>query len=214
MAPAGHIEEWLSRRGIAHRLVVASREPLPEPSGFSAVIALGSQHSAYDDHVPWVRGELSHLRRAVAADVPVLGICFGGQALARTLGASVARAQEPEFGWLDIGSRRPELLPDGPWFTWHGDRFSLPAGATLLARNRHSIQAFSHGPHLGLQFHPEVTSEIVGGWLELAVRQGVIADADADVARLRTPEVHGVAREQALALFDAWYDGAIAGSGD
>ena len=211
MAPAGHIADWLRRRAIDHRLVTASTgEPLPDPSGFSGVIALGSQRSAYDDHVPWVRDELSHLGRAVDAEVPVLGICFGGQALARTLGASVAPAPETEIGWLDVGSRHPELLADGPWFTWHSDQFSLPAGATLLARNRNSIQAFAHGRHLGVQFHPEVTPEIIVGWLELAVRQGVIADADADAARRRIPELHGRAREQALALLDAWYDGAIA----
>ncbi len=213
MAPAGHIVDWLSLRAIDHRLVTAETgEPLPDPSDFSGVIALGSQRSAYDDHVPWVRDELSHLRRAVDADVPVLGICFGGQALARALGASVAPAPETEIGWLDIGSRRPELLADGPWFTWHSDQFSLPAGATLLARNPNSIQAFAHGRHLGVQFHPEVTPNIIGGWLELAERQGVMAGSDAAATRRRIPELHGRAREQALALLDAWYDGAIAGA--
>lgn len=212
MAPAGHILEWLSRRAIEHHLVTASTgEPLPEPSGFSGVIALGSERSAYDDHVPWVRDELSHLRRAVDAEVPVLGICFGGQALARALGASVAPAPATEIGWLDIGSRRPGLLADGPWFTWHSDQFSLPAGATLLARNDNAVQAFSHGPHVGVQFHPEVTPEIIVDWLRLAERQGVIAAADAEAARRRIPELYGRSRAQALALLDAWYDGAIAG---
>jgi GMP synthase (glutamine-hydrolysing) len=211
LAPAGHLVDWLSQRGIAHRRVTASTgEPMPDFSRFGGVIALGSQRSAYDDHVPWVREELSQLARAVDAEVPVLGICFGGQALARSLGASVTRAPDPEIGWLQIGTRRPDLIADGPWFTWHGDRFGLPAGATLLAHNGHSIQAFAHGPHVGVQFHPEVTPEIIESWLRLAEQQGVIADRGADGDRRRAAELYPVARAQALALFDAWYDGSIA----
>ena len=210
LAPAGHIAEWLARRGIRHRVLTASTgERMPDFRRFGGVIALGSQRSAYDDHVEWVREELGALRRAVDAGVPVLGICFGAQALARSLGATVAPAPTAEIGWLDIGSRRSDLLPDGPWFTWHSDRFSLPPGATELARNQHSIQAFGHGPHLGLQFHPEVTPAIVGDWLALAERRGVIAAGDAARDLRRTEELHSAARVRAMALFDAWYDGAI-----
>jgi GMP synthase-like glutamine amidotransferase len=210
LAPAGHVVDWLARRGLAHRVVTASAgEPLPDFRRFGAVIALGSQRSAYHDHVPWVRRELDELHRAVDSGVPVLGICFGAQALARSLGATVAPAPSAEIGWLDIGSHRSDLVADGPWFTWHSDQFSLPEGATLLARNHHSIQAFGHGPHLGLQFHPEVTPDVVGGWLALAERQGVIAHDDAVRDLRRTRELYRAARAQAMAVFDAWYDGDI-----
>lgn len=210
LAPAGHITDWLARRRIAHRVVTASTgEPLPDFRSFRAVIALGSRRSAYDDHVPWVRRELERLGQAVDRGVPVLGICFGAQALARSLGAAVSPASSAEIGWLDVGSRRTDLVADGPWFTWHSDQFALPRGATLLARNQHSIQAFGRGPHLGVQFHPEVTPAIVGQWLSLAERQGVIAPADAARDRRRTVELYPSARIQAMALFDAWYDGAV-----
>lgn len=208
LAPAGHLADWLGRREIEHRLLtVSTTESMPDFAGFGGVIALGSQRSAYDDHVPWVRRELEGLARAVEHGVPVLGICFGGQALARTLGASVGPAPTAEIGWLDVGSRHPGVIPEGPWFTWHGDQFTLPGEATLLAHNGHSIQAFAHGPHLGVQFHPEVTPAIIDGWLALARRQGVMGAAEAQDQLRRTPDLYPAARAQAMALFDAWYDG-------
>ena len=60
--------------------------------------------------------------------------------------------------------RRPERVPEGPWLEWHYDRFTLPPGATELARTPIAVQAFAHGRHLGLQFHPESTIEIVRVW--------------------------------------------------
>lgn len=209
LAPVGHLRDWLARRGIDQLVITPSTGArVPDVTRFAGVIALGSERSAYDDHVRWVRQELEELARAVEVGVPVLGICFGAQALARTLGAVVTRAASTEIGWLNAGSQRRELISDGPWFTWHSDVFSLPDGATLLARNQHSIQAFAHGPHLGVQFHPEVTPEIIGRWLKLAEEQGVIGHGDQE--RSRTPTLYPAARAHALQLFDTWYASALA----
>ncbi len=206
VAPAGHIRDWLAARDIPfERVVPSAGEEIPDPARYRGVVALGSQRSAYDDHVPWVRQELHRLQRALEADVPVLGICFGAQALARTLGAAVTRAGRTEIGWLEVESLRPDLVPGGPWFTWHSDVFALPEGAAPLARNDHSTQAFAHGRHLGVQFHPEVTPAIIDEWLSLARSQGVLGDIDDE--RRRTPELYARARPNAFGLFDAWYDG-------
>ncbi len=205
LAPAGHLRDWLDQREIPYEVVTpSSGEEVPDVSRFAGVIALGSTKSAYDDHVPWVAQELDQLRRAVDGGTPVLGICFGAQALARSLGATVAPASRTEIGWVQVGGQDGGPIADGPWFTWHSDVFELPDGATLLARNGHSIQAFAHGPHLGVQFHPEVTPEIIERWLELAEREGVIADGDAD--RRRISADYEQARANAFALFDAWYE--------
>lgn len=213
LAPAGHLRHWLVSRGIDHLLVTPSTGArVPDSTAFAGVIALGSQRSAYDDHVGWVRQELDELARAVDAEVPVLGICFGAQALARSLGAQVSRAASTEIGWLKVTSSRPDLIPEGPWFTWHSDVFSLPYGATLLARNEHSAQAFAHGPHLGVQFHPEVTPEIIGRWLKLAEEQNVIDDGSQELGR--TPSHYPAARAHAMQLFDRWYAASIAESTD
>ena len=67
------------------------------------------------------------MRRAVDADIPVLGLCFGGQMLARVLGGEVFRGERAEIGWLPVRSTDPELVPEGPWFQWHFDSFTVAA---------------------------------------------------------------------------------------
>src|SRR5207249_5300551 len=73
-------------------------------------------------------------------------------------------ARNPEIGWRELRSHAPELVPAGPWFQWHFDSFTPPSGAVLLADNDIGAQAFVLGKSLGLQFHPEVTPDIVGRW--------------------------------------------------
>ena len=94
----------------------------------------------------------------------MLGLCFGGQALAAALGGTVERAPRPELGWTEIETDEPELVPPGPWLEWHYERFTTPPGATEIARTAAATQAFRHGRHLGVQFHPESTVEIVERW--------------------------------------------------
>lgn len=140
--------------------------PLPDPTEVAVVIVLGSVESAYDETVPWLGAELAYLRRTIDAGTPVLGICFGGQVLSRVLGGTVARAAAPEHGFVPLESTRPDLVPAGEWFAHHSDTFTLPPGATLIAGNEVGVQAFSHGRHLGVQFHPEITPAVFDTWLE------------------------------------------------
>lgn len=151
--------------------LVAGSEPVPEPGDVDVLVIMGSTQAAYDDTVPWLPGELAFLRRAIALDTPVLGICFGGQLLARALGGTVARAQRPELGFmpldvLDAGTAGiPPVLPASTWMEFHHDAFTLPPGATGLARSEVCLQAFGHGPHLGLQFHPEISPDVLTSWM-------------------------------------------------
>ena len=165
-APAGLLGPWARARGLALSTVHlggGDRLParLPEAAG---VVVLGSERTAFDDDVPWLAGELDLVRQAVAGGVPLLGICFGGQVLARALGARVYRLPEPEIGWVRLASQHPGLA-GGPWLEWHRDGFDLPPGARELATGGASVQAYAIGPHLGLQFHPEATEPITQGWL-------------------------------------------------
>ena len=165
-APAGILAEWAAARGIAlevHAWHTDDSTP-PNPTGRPFVVCLGSEASAFDDAVPWLAAERAVLDRAIAHDVPVLGICFGGQHLARALGGTVGRATRPEVGWLDVESLDPEVVPPGAYLQWHRDAFTPPPGARLLARSPVSAQAFAHGRHLGVQFHPEVTPAIAMDW--------------------------------------------------
>ena len=163
--PPGLLGEWADARGVALDVHHAqSGAPLPELNGQLFVASLGSPHNPDDTSVPEVANELAFLREAVARDVPVLGLCFGGQALASVLGGTIERAPEPELGWYAVDTTAPDVIPAGPWLQWHFDRFTLPPGATQLASSPAGVQAFTHGRHLGVQFHPESTIEIVTRW--------------------------------------------------
>lgn len=97
-----------------------------DPGRFDLIVALGSVFSVYDTAAigNWIGNELQFLADAHDRDIPILGICFGGQALAAALGATVEAAPVPEIGWLEVDSDRPEVLAPGPWMQWHYDRFS------------------------------------------------------------------------------------------
>ena len=97
--------------------------------------------------------------------MPILGLCFGGQMLARVLGGEVYRGDECEIGWLPVRTNDPSLVPEGPWFQWHFDVITAPPGATSIAETDLGAQAFVAGRSLGLQFHPEVTPEIMDEWV-------------------------------------------------
>ena len=116
------------------------------------------------DGPQWVAEEIEWLRAADAAGLPMLGICFGAQALASALGGSVHRLPKPEIGWVTVETRDADRLPAGPWMAWHEDGFTLPPLAYELASNAFGVQSFCHCRHLAVQFHPEVTAAIVADW--------------------------------------------------
>jgi GMP synthase-like glutamine amidotransferase len=173
---------------------------------------LGAEGSAYDDTLPWLAAERAALDRALAVGVPILGICFGAQHLARALGGVVAPADRAEVGWLDVETLAPELVPPGPWLQWHRDAFTLPPGAELLARSPVCAQAFRLGPHLGVQFHPEVTPAIALDW-GTSYPGSVLEGATTLDAVRAGGEAHAAgAQVRAYALFDAFLAAARAAS--
>lgn len=95
----------------------------------------------------------------------MLGIGAGAQALAVALGGSVDRAPRSRHGWVWVSSSTPGWIATGPWLAWRDEVIRLPTRATLLAHDPVGPQVFGAGRHLGVQFHPEVTPEIVGGWV-------------------------------------------------
>ena len=164
-APPGRLEPWAAHRGVALEVVRVDRgEPLPDPCELSFAVALGSDASVIGHGRRWIRHELEWLRAADAAGLPVLGICFGAQALAAALGARVYRLPEPEIGWIEVETLDAERVPAGPWVAWHEDGFELPPLGYELARNAFGVQAFCHCRHLAVQFHPEATADIAAGW--------------------------------------------------
>ena len=177
VSPAGPVGEAFADRGfdVQEFLVVPEERfgtpsvavNFPDPLAFDAIVPMGSYWSVYDhDRIgTWVGDELNFLRRAHEAGVPVLGICFGGQALAAALGGQVVRAERPEVGWMTIRTSRPDVVGPGPWFQWHADRWVLPDGIRAFAWTDVAEQAFAVARSLGVQFHPELTAAMLDGWL-------------------------------------------------
>jgi GMP synthase-like glutamine amidotransferase len=134
-------------------------------SSFDALIVLGSVESVNDPEIgPWFADEIRALQTADSLNIPIFGICFGAQALAVALGGSVQRAPYGEYGWKTIETTEPNVVPEGPWFQWHVDAIIPPPSAVVLATSDCCVQAYRIGPHLAVQFHPEITQQHATEW--------------------------------------------------
>ena len=163
----------------------------PDPRQFDAVIAFGSFANAYDESVrAWVAPEVALINRMVEEQIPYLGVCFGGQLLAESLGGHVERApvDEQEIGLVTFDEDAVLPIPAGPWFTWPEDRMVLPAGVEVLAHNGKAVQLFRAGRAVGTQFHPEADTGVVGSWVRLGPDH--IPDHTSGAQLLQDLEIH------------------------
>jgi GMP synthase-like glutamine amidotransferase len=174
----GYLADFLEARGIAWRLFpIDEGAEVPRwPVEAGALVFMGGSMSV-NDPLPWIGRELELIRAACAAGLPVLGHCLGAQLIARALGGEVGANPVKEIGWFEVETvesppvrglvaRLPRRFEG---FHWHGETFSLPAGAAHLMSSRHCAhQAFVHGSALGLQFHVEVTGPMVRQWVALS----------------------------------------------
>ena len=176
---AGFIGAAFEARGAELSTVLFPKEgALPEPHGLAHIVLLGSTCSVYDEGEAraWIDEELAWLRRADAAGVPVLGICFGAQVLATAFGGTVEDAGRQEIGWVTVDTADPGLIPPGPWLEFHHDRCLPPGQATVLAGNDLGVQAYRLGRHLAVQFHPEVDGGQFRLWLDAGGRAEIEAN--------------------------------------
>jgi GMP synthase (glutamine-hydrolysing) len=171
----GRVGQLLEARGYTlDRRCPCIEHPLPDdPRGYAAVVVFGGPMSANDcGTLAGIRHEIDFTKRVLDADVPYLGICLGGQILARALGGTVEPHPEDH---VEIGYTRVEPVPEAEslfehsrfFFQWHREGFDVPPGAELLATGTNSFpnQAFRVGDRTyGLQFHPEMTLEMIHRW--------------------------------------------------
>jgi len=164
----------------------ACGDPLPESmDDYAAAVIFGGPMSANDDHLPAIRNELDWLEVPLRSDKPFLGICLGAQMLARYLGGTVHSHAE---GYHEIGCYKVTACPGGRdlfddeqyFYQWHGEGFTLPSGAEHLAASElFPNQAFRTGKAYGVQFHPDVTGEMMLQWSSKVAHRMLLPGAQA-----------------------------------
>lgn len=169
----GYFATFLDQHSLPWQLIkIDAGEAVPaDPSAYSGLVFMGGPMSVNDD-LPWIEPVCALIRAAVAADIPVLGHCLGGQLMSKALGGTVGRNPVKEIGWGEVrAADNPEAktwlgeVPGFLSFHWHGETFTLPQGANLLMSSAHCAhQGFVLGKHLAMQCHVEMTDDLIRLW--------------------------------------------------
>ncbi len=191
-------------------------EGLPELGRIDGVLSLGGEQSLRElERYPYLLEEQALLAEAVDRGIPTLGICLGGQLLARSQGASIGRVQRRVVGWPDVertesagADRLFGSLPSPlKALHWNEDYFEVPGHAVeLLSRSNLGGEAVRFGERAwGVQFHPEADERIVDGWYRW---QEALGEAGVSEAEARAADAANMAGQRSLAerLFGAFAD--------
>ena len=174
----GLIESCLNQGKIPYQILnLEPRVRFPKLEDITHIVLLGGPMNVYEeDRYPFLKDEDLFIKEAIQRGKAILGICLGAQLIAKALGAKVFKAPVKEIGWYDVSLTKVGLqdplfscLPKTfPVFQWHEDTFEIPNGARLIATSSPiSHQAFRYGEKVyGLQFHLEVTKEMIRDWIE------------------------------------------------
>jgi GMP synthase-like glutamine amidotransferase len=169
----GYFATFLESRSIPSLLIAVDQgASIPsDPSAYSGLCFMGGPMSVNDD-LPWVLSELDLIRKAVAANVPCIGHCLGGQLMSKAFGGTVCANPVKEIGWGPVSVAQDPAARE--WlggtreflsFHWHGETFSIPPGASALMSSPYCAnQGFVLGNHLGMQCHVEMTEPMIRLW--------------------------------------------------
>lgn len=218
----GYFATYLDARGIPWRLIKLDEgEAVPgDATAFSGLVFMGGPMSVNDD-LPWIPKVLELIRQGVAADVPVLGHCLGGQLMSKALGGVVGRNPVKEIGWGEVEVADNPVAREwfGPdlrsfeSFHWHGETFSIPAGGVRIMGNRNcENQGFVVGKNLGMQCHVEMTEQLIDSWCESGAKE---IEQSRSSPAVQTPEqIQASMQEKITAmrrvadrLYDRWVEG-------
>ena len=202
----GYLADFLYRQQIPFEIIAVDEGmAVPTwPDDYAGLVFMGGPMSV-NDALAWIEAELSLIRQAFVQNIPMLGHCLGGQLISKALSGTVMANPQKEIGWWpcqrvhNAGFAWHNIPAEFPCFHWHGETFSLPAGATLfLSSAACQHQGYVLGPHLALQCHVEVTSEIIDLWCAafqpdrecaddksyVMSREQMLSDVDTKVAAL------------------------------
>lgn len=208
----GYIQNWLNEKNISIGFTRFYEEKwtLPDINEIDFLIVMGGPMGVYEEEkYSWMKAEKQFIRDAIDQGKIVLGICLGSQFIAEVLGAKVFPNHRKEIGWYDITSTGEitakglwsEIPPVNPVFHWHGDTFEIPAGSIQLYRSENcENQAFLYKDRvLGLQFHAEVTPELLRGMVEAGAEElvpGMSVQSASEILKKseKTEEVNSLMR--------------------
>ena len=171
----GTLQSMFEKDGFEiNRFIPVDGDNLPNTiDGYNVLVILGGSASVYENH-QYLRDEEKLIQRAMAKNMPILGICLGSQLLAKVSSGMVYKGSRKEIGWYPV-----ELTDDGMngifkglekniiVFQWHGDTYDLPKNAVALAKSElYPVQAFEVGSAVGIQFHLEVSKDMVMDWIK------------------------------------------------
>ena len=166
----GSIESWLQNAnyGITNTKFYES-SVLPDVNEIDLLVVMGGPMSVNDkDEFPWLALEKKFIRDVIEKGKSVLGVCLGAQLITSAMGAQIYPNKVKEIGWFPVQAVAStdnsvfSFPAKAEVFHWHGETFSLPPGATLIAKSEGcENQAFQIGRLvIGLQFHLETTPEL------------------------------------------------------
>ena len=199
----GNMAAWLQRKQaeIVY-LNLYESAVFPDPKAFDLIVLLGGPMSVNDEQIyPWLVPEKQFVKEALSLNMPILGLCLGGQLIANVLGAAVTLNRETEIGWHTVSNNTSNKnlfqFPNQiPIFNWHSETFALPKGAEPLIKSQAcQNQGFQYGDKvIGLQCHPEVTAEIIQDWIDeigeqmtqgdfVQTPEQIFADAEVNIAQ-------------------------------
>jgi len=216
----GYLADYLDRHRLPYRLIrIDQGDAIPSSiDGISGIVLMGGPMSV-NDPLPWIPKVTELIRKAVAADLPVLGHCLGGQLISQALGGAITRNPIKEIGWLPVS--RVDNAVARQWldglpaqfevFHWHGETFSIPPGATRILGSRDCAnQAFVIGKTLAFQCHVEMTAAMVREWARVGADEIAPVCATVQDPQTMTADLDArVQRLQAVAdkIYDRWIEG-------
>lgn len=203
----GYFATFLNKNNISSEIIrVDEGQPIPEdPRQFSGLVFMGGPMSV-NDPLPWIPLVLQLIRAAVAADIPVLGHCLGGQLISKALNGVVTKNPVKEIGWGEISVENNPAAHawlDGltrfEGFHWHGETFSLPDSAIRIMSSAYcENQAYVIGKHLAMQCHVEMTPTMIRSWCNSWADEIDVSTSPA----VQTPEIMQADMEGRLAALN------------
>lgn len=173
----GGLEQALRTSNVTYeyRKLYESAE-VPPHVECDGLIVLGGPMNVYEEgQYPFLKADTALIQEAVSFGIPTLGICLGAQLIAKACGARVIKGAQKEIGWYQLNltpaGRKCRVFQGLPKqfkvFEWHGDTFEIPLGGVNLASSAlFPNQSFRVGNAYALQFHLEVSEEMVAAWMD------------------------------------------------